>query len=213
MRLYLSSFRMGEHPEELVRLAGSGTRVAVIANAVDAAPPDVRREAVEREAGALAELGLLPEEVDLRDHMGDRDLLRRTLDGFDVLWLRGGNVFVLRHVLRVTGSDDLIVEALQHDAVVYAGYSAGPCVLAPSLRGLELCDDVSDLARLHGAEPTWEGLGVLETAFVPHLDSPGHPETEAMGRVLELYRSTGVPHVGLRDGQAMVVEGEQVSIV
>jgi dipeptidase E len=213
MRLYLSSFGLGDHPVELVRLAGPGARVAVIANAVDAAPADVRRDAVDREAGALAELGLLPDEVDLRDHTDDRELLRRTLDGFDVLWLRGGNVFVLRHVLRVTGADDIVVEALRRDAFVYAGYSAGPCVLAPSLRGLELCDDVSDLARLHGAEPTWEGLGVLETAFVPHLDSPGHPETEAMGRVLELYRSTGVPHVGLRDGQAMVVEGEQVSIV
>lgn len=213
MRLYLSSFRLGDHPEELVRLAAPGARVAVIANAIDAAPADVRREGVDREAGALAELGLLPGEVDLRDHTGDRDVLRRTLDGFDVLWLRGGNVFVLRHVLRVSGADDIVVEGLRRDAFVYAGYSAGPCVLAPSLRGLELCDDVSDLARLHGAEPTWEGLGVLDTAFVPHLDSPGHPETEAMESVLELYRSTGVPHVGLRDGQALVLDGGRYSIV
>ncbi len=204
---------MGEHPEELVRLAGPGARVAVVANAVDGAPAEVRREAVERETGALAALGLLPEEVDLRDHTGDRELLGRTLDGYDVLWLRGGNVFVLRHALRVTGADDLIVEALGHDAVVYAGYSAGPCVLAPSLRGLELCDDASEVTRLHGAEPVWDGLGVLDHAFVPHLDSPGHPETEAMGVVAELYRTTGVPHVALRDGQALVVDGERVGIV
>lgn len=213
MRLYLSSFRMGDHPEELVRLAGDGARVAVIANAVDGAPADVRRAAVEVENVALSGLGLRPEEVDLRDHVGDRELLSRTIAGFDVLWLRGGNVFVLRHALHVTGADEVIVEALRRDAVVYAGYSAGPCVLAPSLRGLELCDDATEVTRLHGAEPLWEGLGVLDHAFVPHVDSPGHPETEFMEGVVELYRSTGVPHVTLRDGQALLVDGAEVFVV
>lgn len=40
MRLYLSSFRMGDHPEKLARLAGRGASVAVIANAMDDAPDD-----------------------------------------------------------------------------------------------------------------------------------------------------------------------------
>jgi dipeptidase E len=43
VRLYLSSFRMGDHPERLLALAGQDRhRVAVIANAMDDAPPDVR---------------------------------------------------------------------------------------------------------------------------------------------------------------------------
>lgn len=221
MRLYLSSFRLGEHPEELVRLAGPGARVAVIGNAVDAAPADVRREAVALEIDALTDLGLRPEEVDLRDHVGDRAgdgagvraRLRQTLGGFDALWLRGGNVFVLRHALRASGADEVVVEMLRRDAVVYAGYSAGPCVLAPSLRGLELCDDVTEVTRLTGSEPVWEGLGVLDHAFVPHLDSPGHPETELVTRVAEHYRATGVPYIGLRDGQALVVDGDRVEVV
>lgn len=204
---------MGGHPQELVRLAGRGARVAVIANAVDGAPADLRLAAVALETAALNGLGMVAEEVDLRDHTGDREGLRRELDGYDVLWLRGGNVFVLRHALRVTGADDVIVDALARDSVVYAGYSAGPCVLAPSLRGLELCDDATEVTRLYGAEPIWEGLGVLDHAFVPHVDSPGHPESEATGAVAERYRSAGVRHVALRDGQAMVVDGEAVRIV
>jgi dipeptidase E len=213
MRLYLSSFRMGDHPQELVRLAGEAARVAVIANAVDGAPAEVRLGAVGQEIRALTELGMRPEEVDLRDHTRDRERMRRTLDDYDALWLRGGNVFVLRHALRASGADKLIVDALRRDTVVFAGYSAGPCVLAPSLRGLERCDDATEVTRLHGAEPMWDGLGVLAHAFVPHVESPGHPETEALTAVAEHYRQTGVPHVALRDGQAMVVDRERVTIV
>ena len=213
MRLYLSSFRMGEHPDELVRMSGRGASVAVVANAVDGAPDDVRRAAVQLELAALSRLGLRPDEVDLRDATGDGELLRRRLASFDVLWVRGGNVFVLRHAMRESGADQIVIDALRRDDVVYAGYSAGPCVLAPSLRGLELCDDLAEVTRLHGTEPAWDGLGVLDHAFVPHLDSPGHPETEAMREVARLYRASGVPYVGLRDGQAMVVDGDDVRVV
>lgn len=213
MRLYLSSFRMGEHPDELVRMSGRGASVAVVANAVDGAPDDVRRAAVQLELAALSRLGLRPEEVDLRDASVDGERLRRRLASFDVLWVRGGNVFVLRHAMRESGADQIVIDALRRDDVVYAGYSAGPCVLAPSLRGLELCDDLAEVTRLHGTEPAWDGLGVLDHAFVPHLDSPGHPETEAMREVAELYRASGVPYVGLRDGQAMLVDGDDVRVV
>jgi len=50
LRLYLSSFRMGDHPEHLVALVGADSRRrVVIANAMDDAPPDVRRTGVELE--------------------------------------------------------------------------------------------------------------------------------------------------------------------
>ena len=43
MRLYLSSFRMGGHPDHLAALVGeSGRRAVVIANALDDAPADQR---------------------------------------------------------------------------------------------------------------------------------------------------------------------------
>lgn len=213
MRLYLSSFRMGDHPEELVRLAGLRARVAVVANAVDGQPAHERLAAVERETVSLTQLGLRPEEVDLRGYVGAREQLRRVLDRYQALWLRGGNVFVLRHALRVSGADEVIVDALRRDAVVYAGYSAGPCVLAPSLRGLEACDDATEVTRLHGVEPMFEGLGVLDHAVVPHVQSPDHPESAALDAVAARYRADGVPHVCLRDGQALVVDSRTVRVV
>jgi dipeptidase E len=65
MRLYLSSLRLGDHPEQLVRLAGAGGRAAVIANAMDGATEAVRRQSVELELREPAGPGFTAEEVDL----------------------------------------------------------------------------------------------------------------------------------------------------
>jgi dipeptidase E len=201
MRLYLSSFRLGKHPERLVAMVPPPGRVAVVCNAIDNEAPDVRAEKVAAELARLRDLGLDPSEVDLRGY-DDPVAVRGMLSSYDAVWVRGGNVFVLRAALRRSGADRVIAELLREDAIVYAGYSAGACVLAPSLRGLELCDDASAVA-----EVTWEGLGILDHAFVPHLNSPGHPETELLEKLSASYDADGTPYVGLRDGQAIVVDG------
>lgn len=192
MRLYLSSFRLGDHPEYLTALVGDDSRrTVVIANAMDDAPDDVRRAGVERECAALGELGFGAAELDLRDYFDDEQRLRRELAGVALAWLRGGNVFMLRYALRRSGGDTVFRDLLAQDALVYAGYSAGPCVLSPSLRGLEAVDK----------------------AFVPHYRSPGHPETTALGLVAEKYRAQGVPHLTLQDGQALLISGANTAIV
>ena len=213
MRLYLSSFRLGEHPEHLVRLAGEGGRVAVIANSIDGAPAEIRREGVQRELDDLTGLGLQPQELDLRDLTGAGDV-EAALDGFDAVWVRGGNSFVLRVAMARSGADAVLAAAVRQDALVYAGYSAGPCVLAPSLRGLELVDPVDDVERVWpGAELVWEGIGILDRAFVPHWSSPGHPETELVDDVVARYDSDGTPYWKLRDGQVLLVEGDSTAVV
>jgi dipeptidase E len=55
--------------------------------------------------------------------------------------------------------------------------------------------------------PIWDGLGVLEYAIVPHVDSPGHPENRALEQVADEYRRTGTPHKTLRDGQVLLLDG------
>ena len=90
--------------------------------------------------------------------------------------------------------------------------SLAPCVLAPSLRGLDLCDDANVVPRTYGDPVLWDGLGILDYVFVPHFDSPGHPETQAIGVVAAHYRAHEVPHRTLRDGQALVVNGQDTRI-
>jgi dipeptidase E len=208
MRLYLSSFRMGDHPEHLVALTSGDTRrVVVIANAMDDAPPAVRSAAAELELAALAGLGLDATELDLRVYFGQRDRLADELAGVSLAWLRGGNVFLLRYALHRSGADAVFGELLADDALVYAGYSAGPCVLSPSLRGLELVDDPGAVTRIYGAPPVWDGLALLGEAFVPHYRSPGHPETAAIDLVVARYQAEGIAYRTLHDGQALIVHG------
>src|SRR5919201_486313 len=206
LRLYLSSFRMGDRPERLVELVEPGRRAAVVANAMDDASPEVREEGVQRELVALAELGLDVEELDLREYFDPPGRIAAELRRYGLVWLRGGNVFMLRFALATSGADAALVELLRRDELVYAGYSAGPCVLGPTLRGFEDVDDPAAVEAVHGAPPVWEGLGVLDYVIVPHVDSPGHPETERCEALAERYRIEGVPHRTLRDGEAIVID-------
>ena len=146
MRLYLSSFHLGDHPEYLTALAGGpGRSAVVIANALDDTPAGLRRLGVDTELADLAGLDFDPVELDLRDYFGDEQRLRRDLGGFGLAWLRGGNVFMLRYALFRSGGDAVFRDLLAADSLVYAGYSAGACVLSPSLRGLEAVDDAGAL--------------------------------------------------------------------
>ena len=197
MRMYLSSFRIGDHPGRLLELAGHGARIAVIANALDSAPDDIRRAGVEREVVALGALGLHPEELDLRRP----DAVHR-LTEFGAVWVRGGNVFVLREALARSGADHVLPDLIRHEDLVYAGYSAGPVVLGPSLRGFDQVDDVSAVL-----EPIWDGLGVLDRPFVPHVASPGHPETASCDRLSAEFGKRAPEHWALRDGEVLLVDG------
>ncbi|MFI1581900.1 Type 1 glutamine amidotransferase-like domain-containing protein [Embleya sp. NPDC020630] len=221
MRMYLSSFRLGEHPDRLVALLGgvggagvAGMPIAVIANAIDDRPAEVRAACVGSEFVVLRELGLHPTEVDLRTFF-DRPPgeVAAVLAGFPAVWVRGGNVFLLRDALARSGADGVLVDLLRRDAVVYGGYSAGACVLAPDLRGLERCDDADAVTEVYGRPVRWDGLGVLDHAVVPHVDSPDHPESALLAGVVADYRARGVPHRTLRDGQVLLVDGERVAVV
>jgi dipeptidase E len=203
VRLYLSSFRLGRHHEHLLRLTGKGRRTALVPNAVDNIPARDRSEGLRRDLVELEAAGLMVEMLDLRQ-AGAVD----SLAGFDVVWVRGGNVFVLRRVLADTGADSVLVDLLQRDAIVYGGYSAGPCVLGPDLTALADVDDITAVD-----DPITEGLGLLDRPFVPHVRSPAHPESAACDAIADRYTAQGQKHWALRDGQVLLVEGDTVTIL
>jgi dipeptidase E len=203
VRLYLSSYRLGDHSEVLSGMVRGDRRGWVISNALDAGSAERREDDTRRQIAELAELGLTAVDFDLRLYRPDT--IAEAFGEPDFVWVRGGNVFVLRAALARSGADALITAALHRDAFVYAGFSAGACVLAPSLEGLELCDPVEDCERLYGSVPGC-GLGVLDRAVVPHLETPHHPESAVLEEVARRYRETDLPYWGLRDGDVLVCE-------
>jgi dipeptidase E len=209
MRLYLSSQRLGTASGELVSLLDARTRIAVIANAADDVLPTKRRGRVEREIADLREIGLDPSEVDLRDHFGEEGLVRSTLAGFDAVWVLGGNVVVLRTAFHESGADEVIAERLRDDSIVFAGYSAGPCMLGPRA---PLWDEVFE-GGLEGYPDTFvtTGLDILPFAIAPHYGR--EPGCAGGTPVADHYIDNHIPFIALRDGQAIVIDGEVLRVV
>lgn len=206
--MYLSSYRLGNNPEKLVRLIGPNKKIAVIPNALDFSTDIPRRnEGVQREIDDLNKLGLQAEEIDLRNYFNKSRELEQKLSEYGALWVRGGNTFVLRRAFKESGLDEWLKRQKDNKELVYAGYSAGVCILSPTLKGLEIVDDPVITAEGYPKETLWDGLGLIDFAFAPHFESPGHPETEAVGREVERYKKEGVKYRALHDGEAIVIEG------
>lgn len=211
MRLFLSAYRFGAHYDRLLGMVGEPGRVAVIANACDAWP-SAWASAVTSDLVPLRRLGFEPEVVDLRDYIGRAAELEKVLIGFPMVWVRGGNTFVLRAQFARSGADVVIPRLLAADAFVYAGYSAGACVMTPDLHGLESVDDPGEVRPACGIEPLWDGLGLVDKRIVPHLDSPTDPS--GLSRKLARdYRLAGIEHWALTDDDAVIVDGDRLTVL
>ena len=75
----------------------------------------------------VRDVGIDVEVLDLVTHFGDSAGLERTLARLGGAWVRGGNTFVLRQAVRLSGFDSIITRVRGAD-FLYAGYSAGICV-------------------------------------------------------------------------------------
>ncbi|MEV4754692.1 Type 1 glutamine amidotransferase-like domain-containing protein [Micromonospora sp. NPDC049559] len=120
MRLYLSSLRTGADPDQIVALAGGARRTALIPNALDGLSARAREASLRRDVDDLGAAGLDVTIVNLREP----GMVSRLAD-HDIVWIRGGNVFVLRRVLADAAADKLLVDLVRRDAVVYGGYTTG----------------------------------------------------------------------------------------
>jgi dipeptidase E len=215
MRLYLSSFRLGNQPQRLVDLAGRGGPSAIIVNACDLMSDDDRTARVRQEIEALERLGFKAEEFDLRRFFHDgskREELRGRLADSSLVWVRGGNAFVLRRAMKASGFDEMIREALQRDALAYGGFSAGIDMLGPSLHGVELVDDPHAVPEDYDPEVVWECLGLLPYTFAPHYRSD-HPESADIEKSVQYYIDNHILFIALRDGQAVVIDGDRREVL
>jgi len=212
MRLYLSSFRNGNKPEALLNLLGDKRRTALIFNAQDWKSEEDRASDLAQEMERLKSIGLEPQEIDLRDYFGKVDELRVELSAFDLIWVRGGNVFVLRRAFKQSGADMVIPELLKKNALVYGGYSAGVDIMQPHLHGIELVDDPNMVPQGYDTEIIWDCLGLIPYCVAPHYKSD-HPESADVDKTVAYYINNHIPFIALHDGQAIIVDGDKQEVV
>jgi dipeptidase E len=204
MKLYLSSYHIGDHGQDLIRLAGHAQKALVVNNALDFVPDDDRRQ-IRDGIEELEELGFEPEELDLREYLGRTDALHAVLSHCRLVWLRGGNSFILRRAMKASGFDVAARPLIEANELVYGGYSAGAVVATPTLRGIELVD-YPDVVPT-GYDPTipWDGMGLVAYSIAPHYRS-NHPESAAVEMVVEYFETHHMDYRTLRDGEVIIVE-------
>lgn len=209
MNYYLSSYKIGGKKEiqQLKDLIPPNRRTAYVSNALDFSDDFERRKQSEQsDIYELKSVGLKVENFDLRNYFDKPEKLENDLRQYGVIWVRGGNVFVLRQAMKLSGFDKVLKKFAKEDSdILYGGYSAGICVLAPSLKGLRLVDDVTKHPYSSHDEVIWEGLKLIDYEIIPHYKSD-HPETELINRVVEEYKKSGTPYRTLSDGQAIIIK-------
>jgi dipeptidase E len=206
MKLYLSSYRLGDNSDEFTRLVSGRKRVGVIRNALDFSDDRNRlKEGWEREFSDLNGLGFSPQAIDLREYFYGKKELRPIVNQLDGLWVVGGNSFILNSAFRQSGLDKIIVEQLANETFVYAGYSAGICVLTPTLEGIHLADNSEIIPQGYPNEVIWEGLGLLPFCIAPHWRS-NHPESAMIDESVEYFMEHKIPFIALRDGETYVTD-------
>ena len=128
-----------------------------IPNAMDGYSAPEGQDIHARNLSELQTLGCDVEILDLREYFGQSEALAEKIATLRGVWVRGGNTFVLRQAMKLSGFDR-IIQTLERDDFVYGGYSAGVCVLAPWLDGLQLVDNPEMFPYPECDQTIWEGL-------------------------------------------------------
>jgi dipeptidase E len=211
VKLYLSSYRIGDDRNVLRDLVGHTGRAALVFNACDVYGAN-RLARWGREAADIQSLGFESEELDLRSYFDDFDGLRARIDAIDLLWVVGGNTFVLAKAMTRARFKEAVLQPVRADRLVYAGYSAGACVAGPDLSGIDLMDEPDALPEGYPDDVHPTTLGWVPWRIVPHWRSQ-HPESPAAELAAAYLSDAKLDFKTVSDGSALVVEGQDSRLV
>lgn len=205
MKFYLSSYKIGNDVDKLKNLIPENKKTAYIPNALDFSSDIERRKQSEiTDIDQLKSLGLDVEILDLREYFDKQIELEKKILEFGVIWVRGGNLFVLRQAMKISGFDNVLKNILKNN-ILYGGFSAGICILAPTLRGMDLIDDSNVKPYKNQQEIIWDGLDILDYSIIPHYHSD-HPESESANKAVEYMIENKLLFKALKDGEVIIIE-------
>ena len=211
MNLYLSSLYFGATPGRLTQLLGSNKRAAICLNANDGLGLG-RDKYLSKTLSMLAGLGVAGEELDLRAYFGKPQQLFSRLQQYGLLWATGGNTFVLRRAFHASGLDQFLPILLRNPEFTYGGFSAGACVVTPSLHGLDLADDPHEIPVGYPEPPIWNGVNLVNFGIVPHFGSSLPGLAPIMADITAVFMAEGLPFYSLTDDQAIVITSDLFAI-
>lgn len=205
MKYYLSSYKFGNHADKLKLMLPQGAKVAHINNARDSkmVSDKIRNKHLKEEMTFMDSLGFVSEHLDLKHYFGKKKQLRKKIHSFNGVWICGGNAFVLRQAMKLSGFDNMFNELHFKKDFFYGGYSAGICVLSDSLKYIQFVDNSNDFPYKEIKETVWDGLKLFNYGILPHYKS-NHPESEAIEKAVKRCIDNKWPFKTLKDGEVLI---------
>ncbi|RJQ24851.1 hypothetical protein C4577_06935 [Candidatus Parcubacteria bacterium] len=190
-----------EYFVEMILKKPEDTKIVFIANAGDV---ESDKAYIEEDKRLIEDMGFLLGEIDLKQE--SENSLREKIDGFDAVFVEGGNTFYLLDLVRKSGFDKVLIEFLDKGKI-YVGVSAGSILVGPDIKSA-LWQDVGeypdkDIVGLKDSK----GLGIVPFAVSPHI-LPQH-----LDALRKRVKEVNYPVVSLTDKQAVKVIGDKYEIV
>ena len=151
---------------------------------------------------AFMDLGMVVDELDLSAM--DFDTLCQKITNSDCVFVGGGNTFYLLSMLKHTGLDKLIIQAI-NDGKPYVGTSAGSIITAFDIEYVAQMDDKQKAPLLTDTA----GLGVVDFYVLPHFDNP--PFVQVAHKIYDQYR-TELALTPISNHQAVMVIDDTIQL-
>jgi len=207
MKFYLSSYKLGNETEKLKELIKeTNGKFGYIPNALDYTDADKvdTKQHCEKDMKDLGQYGVKVEILDLKNYFEKSNKLKKKLAGLGGLYISGGNTFVLRQAMKLSGLDKIIVENSLPNNFLYIAYSAGACLLSPGLKQYAITDNAMDFPYKQIKEQIWDGLNILDFIFEPHYHSD-HPETQSTDKEVQNCIENKILFKAYKDGEVLIV--------
>ncbi len=152
----------------------------------------------------LVQLGFKIKDIDISNKT-KKDLYQEMKD-IDLIFVAGGNTFYLLKEARKSQFDEIIIE-LTNKGIPYIGSSAGSILVGPSIEIALNIDNQLAAKELKN----FEGIGLVNFIVLPHWDDDRfRPLIE---QNLEKSLNRGFETIKLIDQQAVLVDGDKISII
>lgn len=203
MLLYLSSYKLGNKTIHLKEwLKENSNKILLIPNARDAkVQDDIEKEKLKQNIKMLEDVGFDVTILDLKKYFNHSENLYEKLREYKAFCVIGGNVFVLRQAMKLSGFDKYLRDNSTNINLLYIGYSAGSCVLSKDLDGLQLVDE--PINPYNESNVIYEGVGLLNYCIVPHYKS-NHKESQLIDKVVEYMEENNRDYKPLSDGEVII---------
>ncbi len=172
-------------------------KVAFIGNAKD---KHLDKSGLDKYRQFFRRKGFEVEDIDLKKYRGET--LFKKLSAFDLIYVAGGNCFVLLEAMRKSKFDK-VIKRLLDKGVIYLSQSAGSCVMGSSIEPLQCLDSKPEAANLN----SFEGLGFIDFVFVPHYKSKHY------GKKVDNLNKKYSTKYNIRlftDSEALIIDGKLI---